>query len=86
MKDAAGIEILCVILPIMKYSEFKNTIQNELSNNPDGLTWKELRDQLDLPYERPCPNWTAQLEEEIGLVRSKGFQRAYIWKLSAPKE
>ncbi len=65
----------------MRYVEFKETIGMELRKNPGELTWVELRDQLQLPYERPCPNWTRRLEREIGLSRAKGSGRAFVWKV-----
>lgn len=30
----------------MKYIEFRDAIERELKQNPDGLTWNELRDRL----------------------------------------
>ncbi len=65
----------------MKYIEFRDSIQEELIKNPDGLTWVELRNRLELPYERPCPTWVQRLEKEIGLIRSKGSGRALVWKI-----
>lgn len=65
----------------MRYAEFRDAIKEELLRKPDGRTWAELRDHLALPYERPCPEWTACLEREIGLVRRKGEGRAFVWKL-----
>jgi len=69
----------------MRYKEFQAAIQHELLHRPEGLTWVQLRDHLDLPYERPCPAWTACLEREIGLVRIKGERRALVWKLGRPR-
>ena len=65
----------------MRYTEFKEKIRDELIKHPEGLTWKELKRNLNLPYERPCPNWTKRLEQEIGLIRVKGRGNAYIWKI-----
>jgi len=65
----------------MKYIDFKNAIRAELLRNPNGLTWRELKDRLDLPYERPCPSWVRRLEEEIALVRVKGQGRPLVWRL-----
>lgn len=65
----------------MRYVEFRDAIRNELTRTPEGRTWVELRDHLDLPYERNCPEWTRILEEEIGLIRVKGETRALVWKL-----
>jgi len=65
----------------MRYTEFRDSIRSELKRCPEGLTWKELKFRLNLPYTRPCPNWTNRLEEEIGLQRQTGKGRAYIWNL-----
>ena len=67
----------------MTYNEFRDVIQRQLRRQRMGLTWKELRDALDLPYTRPCPNWTRRLEDEIGLTRTKGTGRALVWKLAS---
>ena len=65
----------------MRYTEFRDAIRAELKRCSEGLTWKELQATLDLPYDRPCPNWTRRLEVEIGLQRRPGPGRAYVWKL-----
>ena len=70
----------------MRYVDFRNAIQEELLRHPDGRTWAELRDHLDLPYDRPCPSWTACLEREIGLLRVKGPGRSLLWKLGGHRD
>ena len=70
----------------MRYSEFKEIIQNELLKYPDGLTWIELKINLNLPYNRPCQTWIMQMEQEIGLMRVREIKRAYIWKITLEKE
>jgi len=65
----------------MRYTDYRDRIQQELSHSASGLTWAELQAKLALPYDRPCPTWTKQLEQEIGLVRVKGAGRALVWKL-----
>lgn len=65
----------------MKYTEFRDQIKQALQRRPEGLTWKELRDRLGLPYERACPAWTRQLEAEINLTREKGSGRALVWRV-----
>jgi hypothetical protein len=67
----------------MTYPEFKATLQQHLKRKRQGATWVELREALALPYERPCPEWTRRLEQEIGLVRRKGDGRALVWEISA---
>jgi hypothetical protein len=65
----------------MRYVDFRDRIEAELRRTSSGRTWRELRDRLDLPYERPCPTWVRKLEEEIGLVREKGAGRAFVWTI-----
>lgn len=67
----------------MRYTEFRDCIQEELRRSPSGLTWNQLRERLDLPYIRACPEWTKHLEQEIGLLRVKDQGRAYLWRLSS---
>jgi len=66
----------------MRYVDFRDVIQQELRQNPEGLTWPQLKECLDLPYDRPCQTWVYRMEEEIGLTRSRGTGRAFVWKLS----
>lgn len=65
----------------MRYVDFRDVIESELQRNMDGLTWAQLKESLDLPYDRPCPTWIKQMEEEIGLCRVKGGGRALVWKI-----
>jgi hypothetical protein len=65
----------------VRYVDLRDVIQEELARNPAGLTWAELRERLDLPYDRPCPTWIRRLEQEIGLSRVKGSGRAYVWTI-----
>lgn len=67
----------------MRYAECRDRIQAHLQEQPDGVTWTDLRDALNLPYERACPEWTKRLEREIGLTRSKGIDRALIWRIKS---
>jgi len=65
----------------MTYLLFKNLVQSDLQKYPVGKTWKELKSDLALPYNRPCPEWTKRLEREIGLTRQKGAARELIWSV-----
>ena len=65
----------------MRYIDFRDQIRNELQQNPDGLTYPQLRETLNLPYKSPCQEWVHRLEKEIGLFRIKGGGRALIWKV-----
>jgi hypothetical protein len=66
----------------MRYVEFKEKIKARLIEHPEGLTWDQLKDQLELPYDRPCPDWVDRLERDIGLTRSREAHRSFTWKLS----
>ena len=69
---------VCQTDPV-RYLEFKEQIEQTLRESPEGKTWVELREQLTLPYDRPCPTWVKQLKDEIGLKRNKGPGRALVW-------
>lgn len=69
----------------MRYTDFRDSIREELACHDGGLTWVELKTRLRLPYERPCPTWVKELEREIGLSRVKGSGRAQVWRLDAPR-
>ncbi len=63
----------------MTYRDFRDSIRARLRERRDGMTWRELRDDLALPYDRPCPEWTRRLESDIGLIRQKGKGNAFVW-------
>jgi hypothetical protein len=69
----------------MRYGEFRDGIHTALRRSASGLTWSQLRQQLGLPYDRPCPAWTKRLERRIGLARRKGDGRELVWTLAAGK-
>ena len=65
----------------MTYVEFKKLIHNALQTNPNGLTWRELKDTLNLSHKIPCQTWIYRLQDKIQLVRTKDRGKAYIWKI-----
>ncbi len=65
----------------MRYVDFRDSICSELRRDREGLTWKQLKERLDLPYRTPCSEWIGRMEEENGLVRVPGPGRAYIWRI-----
>jgi hypothetical protein len=66
----------------MRYAEFRDKICEELRRVPAGLTWLDVKAQLSLPYNIPCPEWVRQMEREVGLSRERGSGRALIWKFA----
>jgi hypothetical protein len=69
----------------MFYEQFRDLIQAKLLKRRRGMTWRELRDDLGLPYDRPCPEWTRRLESDIGLIRRKGTGKALVWLCASQK-
>jgi hypothetical protein len=65
----------------MTYAEFKSAIAAGLKGHRAGKTWKVLKADLKLPYDRPCPDWTRKLEQEIGLSREKVEGNALVWRV-----
>jgi len=65
----------------MKYEDFRDYIHTGLLAKPGGMTWRQLKAALRLPYDRPCPEWTRRLEREIGLRRGRGEGREFIWSI-----
>jgi hypothetical protein len=65
----------------MTYALFRSTIQTRLRRSPAGMSWKDLRQALRLPYRRPCPEWVRALESDIGLERVKSTGRALVWRV-----
>jgi hypothetical protein len=64
----------------MKYTEFRDAIHQALSQS-HGMTWKELKKSLNLPYTQPCPEWIGRLEQEISLERKEKKGNSLVWKL-----
>jgi hypothetical protein len=65
----------------MRFVDFRDSICRELRRNRKGLTWRELKERLDLPYKSPCSEWVKRMEQESGLTRTPGPGRAYVWKV-----
>jgi len=65
----------------MRYAEFRDTVKRELENHRAGLTWVELRKRGGFARAKACPEWTKQLERDIGLQRVKGAGAAKVWRV-----
>jgi len=65
----------------MRYIDFKDLIAAELRQTPAGLSWSELKNRLQLTYQRPCATWIRRLEHEIGLVRVPQHGHTYCWRI-----
>ncbi|PIY89114.1 MAG: hypothetical protein COY74_06745, partial [Nitrosopumilales archaeon CG_4_10_14_0_8_um_filter_34_8] len=61
--------------------EFREKIQNALKYRDDGMTWTELRDQLELEQIVPNNKWVRQLEKDIGLKRLREM-KGVVWRVT----
>ncbi len=66
----------------MAYAAYRDAIKGELKRSPEGKTWRELKSALQLPQARACPEWTAWLERDIGLVRREKRGNALVWRIA----
>ena len=65
----------------MTYEEFKQIIKEELTKEPAGLTWSQIRERRPELYQRfPANQWVTRMEKDIGLIRSKEKGRT-LWRL-----
>lgn len=63
-----------------KYNEFRDKVKRVLKGEKHGLTWNQLRKKSNIQYPRPCYSWIRELEDEIGLIRTRSGRYVY-WKL-----
>lgn len=64
---------------MLTYEEFKGKIQATLKRGP--LTWTEIRTTAKLPQKFPNNKWVHQMEQDIGLKRSKDVNGIIKWKI-----
>jgi len=62
------------------YEKFKTQIEAILRVEPEGLTWTEIKQRLNLPQRVPNNRWVRRMEKDIGLTRSKEA-RGIVWRL-----
>lgn len=67
--------------PMVPYERFKEEIQFLLDENPEGLTWTEIKKAADFPQRVPNNKWVKKLEDEIGLKRIRVRDMGIIWKI-----
>jgi antitoxin component of MazEF toxin-antitoxin module len=71
----------------MSYRDFKDKISALLIAEPEGLSWTEIRQKLQLPQKVPNNLWVRTLEQETGLLRRLDNKTAkVIWKLEGQKK
>jgi bifunctional DNA-binding transcriptional regulator/antitoxin component of YhaV-PrlF toxin-antitoxin module len=64
----------------MSYEEFRDKIKGALQYSDHGMTWTEIRKQLQLEQVVPNNKWVRQMEKDIGLERIKDI-RGVVWRV-----
>jgi len=62
------------------YGKFRTQIERILKVEPEGLTWTEIKQRLNLPQKVPNNRWVRKMEKDIGLERKTIKGKTY-WKL-----
>jgi len=71
----------------ISYRDFKEKVAALLSTEPEGLSWTEIRQKLQLPQKVPNNLWVRMMEKDIGLLRRLDNKTAkVIWKLEGLKK
>ena len=66
----------------MSYLDFRSKIEKLLADKPDGMTWTDIRRNLNLPQKVPNNLWVRRMEKDIGLARELDQKIAKkVWKL-----
>lgn len=62
------------------YEKFRDVIRNVLMKNKRGMTWTEIRNELNLPQKVPNNAWVNRMKGDIGLVNERKG-KSVIWRL-----
>ena len=62
------------------YNEFMRKVETVLKANPNGLTWTEIKKELNLPQRVPNNKWVRQMETDISLTR-KREKNGIVWRI-----
>ena len=65
----------------MDYEEFLEKVRATLEDEPEGLSWSQVRTKAGLPQKAPNNKWVRRLERDLGLKRSLVSGKGTIWRL-----
>jgi hypothetical protein len=65
----------------MRFDDFKGIVEGTLRDAGRPLTWTEIRTIAKLPQAFPNNKWVRQLEEQIGLARTRDKGGIIRWQL-----
>ena len=63
------------------YEDFRDEIKKLLRNNPQGLSWAQIKKRLQLSQRAPYHKWVRRMEKDIGLLRERRGSKT-IWRLA----
>ena len=70
----------------MSYTQFRDKIKDILVDEPEGLTWTDIKEKLKLPQKVPNNLWVRMMERDIGLIRELDHKIAKkVWRLRTSK-
>jgi antitoxin component of MazEF toxin-antitoxin module len=62
------------------YEDFRDEVEKVLQSHPNGISWSQIKKQLQLSQRTPYHKWVRRMEKDIGLVREKKGTKT-IWRL-----
>ncbi len=65
---------------MLMYDDFRDKIRQTLKKG-GALTWTEIRTVAKLPQKFPNNKWVRQMEQDIGLKRSKDVHGIIKWQI-----
>jgi hypothetical protein len=63
------------------YEKFSEKVKVLLKENPEGLTWGDIKTKAGFPQKVPNNAWVRSMEKDIGLIRKKRGT-AIIWSVN----
>lgn len=62
------------------YEDFRDEVKKVLQSRPQGLSWTQIKKQLQLSQRTPYHKWVNRMEKDINLLRHKKGTKV-IWSL-----
>ena len=63
------------------YEDLRDEVRKILESKPEGVSWTQIRKELQLSQRAPYHKWVKRMEKDIGLAREKKGSQT-IWRLT----
>jgi antitoxin component of MazEF toxin-antitoxin module len=63
------------------YEDFRDEVKKVLESKPEGVSWTQIKTELQLSQRTPYHKWVSRMEKEIGLARERKESQT-IWRLT----